>query len=213
MALMPSACSWLLMSSFCSRLPSKPVSRASKFSSRGVAKHGSDLPVILAHEALDLGLAVADEPECDRLDSAGGAGARKLAPKHWGQGEPDEIVERPARQVGVYQRRVDVARVCHRVEHGLLRDRVEYDPPDRLVLQRALLAQHFQDVPGNRLAFTIGVGGEDEAIGVLHRLGDLGQALVRRRVDGPRHREILIGQNRTVLRRQVAHVSNEARTL
>jgi hypothetical protein len=67
-------------------------------------------PVFLADEALDLQLAVADEAERHRLDAAGRAGARQLAPEHRRQCEADEIVERPAGEIGLDQRRVDRSR-------------------------------------------------------------------------------------------------------
>jgi len=62
-------------------------------------------------------------------------------------------------------------------------------------------------VPGDRLAFTVRVGGEDQAVRLLHRLGDVGKALRRRPVDLPRHGKIVVRPDGTVLRRQVADVA------
>ena len=76
-----------------------------------------------------------------------------------------------------------------------------------------LAAQHFQHVPGDRLALAVGVGGEDHAVGVLHGAGDVGEALGglgrrppiawrnRRRVD------------RAVLGRQVADMAEGGQDL
>ena len=88
-------------------------------------------PVLAGNEFLDLKLAVADEPQRDRLDPAGRARAGQLAPQHRREVEADEVVERPAGEIGVDQRLVDVARVLHRVEHRLLGDGVEHHPLDR----------------------------------------------------------------------------------
>ena len=144
------------------------------------AEDGGDLPVFLADEALDLELAVADEPQRHRLHPARGTCAGQFAPQHRRQREADQIVERPARQIGVDQRRVDLARIGHCVEHRLLGDGVEHHAADRLVLQHALALQHFEHMPGNGLALAVRVGGEDQPVGILHRIGDLGQPLRRR---------------------------------
>ena len=160
------------------------------------AKRRDDRPIFLRPEALDLRLAVADEPQRHRLHAAGRAGAGQLSPQHRREREADEIVERAAREIGVDQRLVDRARVAHRLLHRLPGDGVEDDALDRLVAQHVLGLQHLQDVPGDRLALAVGVGGEDHAVGALHRRGDVGKALLRlrrrppspwrnRRPDGP----------------------------
>jgi hypothetical protein len=59
-------------------------------------------------------------------------------------------------------------------------------------------------VPGNCLAFAVGVGGEDDAIGVLDCFDDVREALARFGIDLPAHGEILVRPDRAVLRRQVA---------
>ena len=120
-------------------------------------------PVFARDELLDLELAVADEPQRDRLHAAGRARARQLAPQHRREREADQIVERAARQIGVDQRAVDLARMLHRLGDRLLGDGVEHHALDLVVLQRALLLQHLQHVPGDGLALAIGVGGEDQA--------------------------------------------------
>ncbi len=208
-----SAWLWLLMSSFCSRLSVVGGQPRLEILEPRRRQQCRDLPVVLAHEAFDLGFAVADKPQRHRLHPAGRARARQLAPQHRRQREADQIVERAARQIGVDQRRVDVARMRHRVEHGLLGDGVEDDAPDRLVLERALLAQHLQHMPGNRLALAVGVGGQNQPVGVLHRLGDLVEPLGRRRIDQPGHGKILVGAHRAVLRRQVADMAERGQNL
>ena len=70
-----------------------------------------------------------------------------------------------------------------------------------------LRAQHLEDVPGDRLALAVGVGGEDDAVGVLDRLDDVGEALARFGVDFPAHREILVRADGAVLGGQIADVA------
>ena len=125
-----------------------------------------DGPVFLGLEGLDLGLAVAHQAQRHRLHAAGRAGARQLAPQHRREREADQIVERAAGEIGVDQRRIDVARGPERIQNGLLGDGVEGDALDRRALLQGLaLLQDAQDVPGDGLAFAVGVGGEDQLVG------------------------------------------------
>jgi hypothetical protein len=172
-----------------------------------------DLPVLLAYEALDLGLAVADEPKRHGLHTAGRARARQLAPQHRRKREAYQIVERAARQIGIDQRPVDLARVGHCLHHGLLGDGVEDDAADGLVLDRALCLQHLQHMPGDRLALAVGVGGENEAVGFPDRRGDVTETLRRRPVHRPGHGEVLVGAHRSVLGRQVADMAEGSQDL
>src|SRR5690606_36993902 len=103
----------------------------------------------------DLALAVADEAERDRLHAASGAGTGQLAPQDRREGESDEIIERPAGEIGVNQRLVDLAGIGHRLGDGLLGDGVEDDALDLLVLERALALQDLENVPGDRLALAV----------------------------------------------------------
>ena len=96
-----------------------------------------DCPVLARLEGLDLGFAVRDQPQRDRLHAPSRAGAGQLAPEHGGEGEADEVVERAARQIGVDQRHIEVARMGDRVLDGPLGDLVEGDPVDLDALQRA----------------------------------------------------------------------------
>ena len=126
-------------------------------------RHGGfDRPVFLAAEGLDLCLAVADEAQRHRLHAPCRAGARQLAPQHGREREAYEVVERPAGEVGGDERPVDLARLVQRGHDRLLRHRVEGDALDLgALLERLLLLQDLQDMPGDRLALAIGVGSED----------------------------------------------------
>ena len=59
-------------------------------------------------------------------------------------------------------------------------------------------------MPGNRLTLAIRVGGEDQPVGVLDRLGNVGEALAGGGVDRPGHGEVLVRAHRAVLGRQIA---------
>ena len=84
-------------------------------------------------------------------------------------------------------------RLGHRLGHRLLGDGVKYDPFDLLAVEHLLLFQEFEHVPGDRLALAIGVGRQNEFVGVFDGAGDVVQALLRLRVDLPNHAEIRVG--------------------
>jgi hypothetical protein len=141
------------------------------------------------------------------------AGARELAPEHRRQREADEVVERPARQIGVDQRLVDGARLAQGRLHRILGDGVEGDALDRDALQGPLLVQRLQHVPGDGLALAIRVGGENQLLGALDRLGDLRDALAAAAVQFPDHAEIGLGIHGAVLRGQVANMAERGQDL
>ena len=165
---------------------------------------GEDAPVFLRLEAFDLGFAVADQPQRNGLHTARRTGPRQLAPEDRRQRKAHQIVEGAARQVGVDQRDVDLPRMLHRLGDGGFGNGVEHHPADRLVLERLLVLQHVEHVPGNRFPLPVRVGGKDHFIGFLDRPDDVGDVLLGARADLPRHREILVRPHRAVLGRQVA---------
>ena len=168
---------------------------------------GDDRPVFARDEFLDLELAVADDPQRDRLDPARRARARKLPPEDRREGEADQIVERAPRPVGVDERLVDLPRTAHRLQDRVLGDGVEHHPVDALVLEQLLVFQNLVDVPGDRLALAVGVGGENDPIGVLDRAADVAQALRRLGVDLPAHGEIVVRIDGSVLGGEIAHMA------
>ena len=170
-------------------------------------------PIFARHEFLDLELAVADQPQRHRLHAAGRAGARQLAPQHGREGEADQIVQRAARHIGVDQRAVDLARMLHRVRDRLLGDGVEHHALDLVVLERALLLQHLQHVPGDGFALAIRVGREDQAVGALQGLGDVIEPAGRLGIDLPDHLEIGVGIDGAVLGREVADMAERGQNL
>ena len=134
-------------------------------------------------------------------------GARQLAPQHRRQGEADEIVEGAARQIGIDQCHVDGARIGHCLQHGLLGDGVEGHALDRHILQHALLTQRLQEMPGYGFTLAIRVGCENELVGALHSLGNVGNALGAAAVGLPDHGEVGVRIDRAVLGGQVTHVT------
>ncbi len=97
--------------------------------------------------------------------------------------------------------------MLHRLGHRLLGDGVEYDPLDLLILERLLLVERFQHVPGDGLALAIRVGRQDQRVGALEGTRDVIDALLGLRVDLPKHLEIIVRVDRPVLGRQVADMA------
>ena len=166
-----------------------------------------DRPIFARDEFLDLEFAIADDAQRDRLHAPGRAGAGQLAPQHRRERETDEIVERAAGAIGVDQRFVDLAGMSHRILHRLLGDGVEHDSIDALVLEQFLALQDLVDMPGDRLSLTVGVGGENDAVGILDRAADVAEPLGRLGVHFPAHREIVLGVYRAILGRQIADMA------
>ena len=195
------------MSYLPSFLSERWVRRAVKLAPGAGEEVGVHGPVLARHERLDLGLALADQAQRDRLHAPGRAGARQLAPQHRREREADQVVERAARQIGLDQRLVEVARVGDGVEHGGLGDLVEHHALDRDAVERALLAQQLEHVPGDRLALAVGVGGEHQGIGALELLGDGVDPAGGLGLQRPAHGEVLVRAHRAVLGRQVADMA------
>ena len=172
---------------------------------RGQRRH--QRPVFARNEFFDFEFAVAYEPQRDRLHPACRARARQFSPQHRRKRKADQIIQRAAREIGVDQRAVDLARVLHRLGHRLLGDGVENHALDRLILERAFLLHDFEDMPGNRFAFAVGVGCENQFVGALERAGDVIEPAGRLGIDLPDHLEIGIGIDRSVLGREVADVA------
>jgi len=167
-----------------------------------------DRPVFAGVERLDLHLALDDQPQAHRLHATRRFRARKLAPEHRAEVEAHKIVQRAAREIGLDQRGVDGARVLHRLGHRRFGDRVEHHARHRGVLpDRLALAQRLFEMPADRLALAVGVGGENEGVVVLQRVGDRLDVLAAVSADLPCHVEAVLGIDRSVLGRQVAHVA------
>ena len=153
--------------------PSIRTSSAAKTAPSAVARSASIVQYSRAVNARDLALALDDEPDGDRLDPAGRQARADLAAQERAQGVADEAVDDPPGLLGVDEVRVDVAGMGEGVADRALGDLVEGHP-------MGLRGRHvggLGDVPGDRLALPIEVGGEPHVVGDLDRLGDLGELL------------------------------------
>ena len=132
---------------------------------------GVEVPVGGDAELHPLALAVDDQAGRDGLDAAGGQAGHDLLPQHRGDLVAVEAVEDAARLLGLDEVVVDLAGVLDRGEDRGLGDLVEDHPVDRQALRRLELVE---EVPGDRLALAVLIGGEVEGVGVLHQLLQLG---------------------------------------
>ena len=132
-----------------------------------------EVPVRREPERDPLPLPVDDQPGRDRLDAAGGQAGHDLLPEDRRDLVAVEPVEDPARLLGLDEVHVEVTRVLGGLEDRRLGDLVEDHPLHGDVLRLELV----EEVPGDRLALAVLVGGEEELVGVLEQvleLADLG---------------------------------------
>ena len=166
-----------------------------------------DRPVLARLEGLDLDLAHTDQPERDGLHAARRARAGELAPQHRRQREAHQIVERAARLVGVDQIVVEVARMGHGIEHGALGDLGKDHALHGDAVQEPPAAELVPHMPGDRLAFAVGVGGEEKPIRAPERPADGADMLLGPVGDGPVHGEGIVRPHRAVLGQEVADMA------
>ena len=129
-------------------------------------------PVLDRLEGLDLPLALDDQPERGGLHAPGREPGADLLPQQGREVEAHQVIQRSPRLLRVHQVAGDLARVFQRFLHGAAGDLVEHDAVHGAVVEQAALAQRLAHVPADGFALTVGVGGEVEGIGALHRLGD-----------------------------------------
>ena len=153
--------------------PSIRTSSAANVSPRGRREERLQRPVLAGGERADLPLALDDEPDGDRLDAAGRQARPDLAPQQRAERVADEAVDDPAGLLGVDEVRVDLARMGERLADRALGDLAEGHPPG---LARRDVGR-LGDVPGDRLALAVEVGGEVDEVGRLGGLRDLGDLL------------------------------------
>ncbi len=161
-------------------------------------------PVFARNEGFDFFLALDDHAQGRRLHAAGTQPRTDLAPQQRRQVEADQVVQCAPGLLRVDQVGGNFARVAHRILDGRFGYLVEGHPLHRR-LDLALF-EDFADVPGNRLAFPIRVGGQQHFVGLLGGLDDGFDVLGIALDDLVLHREAL-GVDRTGLRLQVAHVT------
>ena len=174
---------------------------------RGMGELGGDRPVLAALEGLDLLFALDDHAQRRRLHAPGRKPALDLAPQHRREVEAHKVVQRPACLLGIDQRAGDLARVGHRLLDGTRGDLGEHHPVQVLVLEQAALAQDLHDVPADRLALAVRVGGQVDAVGLGGGLGDRLHVLLVLVDQVVAHPEAVLRIHRALLGHQVAHMA------
>ena len=138
---------------------------------------GLEVPVPGGAERDALLLPVHDEAHGDGLHAAGRQLRHDLLPQHRRDLVAVQPVEHAAGLVGLDQAVVHVARAGDRGPDRLGSDLVEDHPPGR-----DLGLEFLDQVPGDRLALPVLVGGEQEFVGVLEQLLELADLLALVRV-------------------------------
>ena len=204
------------------RLAGPAVQRRGERRARARQQVRLDGPVLDGDEGVDLGVALRDEAEGDRLHAPCGEGGARFdvhglqfvaadeaveflpdeRPEEGTQFEADEAVFDAARLLRVHEFHINGALVLERFLDGFLRDGVEDDAADGL----AAPARRLDDVPRDRLALAVGVGRQVDGVGLLAGGLDLADdfALVLQRFV-PR-REVALGVHAEFVGREVAHV-------
>ena len=166
-----------------------------------------DGPELAGFEGFDLGLALADDAQSHGLDTTRRTATGQLPPQDRREGEADEVIQGPAREIGIDQFLVDLPGIGDGFEDGALGDLVEGDALHRELGEALLGPELFDDMPGDGFAFAIRVGGEDQLVRLLGGGGDLFQLLGAAAFDLPAHLKVFVGSDRAVLRRQVADMA------
>ena len=124
-------------------------------------------PVFARDEGGDFILALADHAQRRTLHAPGGKTGPDLLPQQRRQVEAHEEIQGAAGLLGVHQLQGQLARPRHRLAHGILGDFVEYDARHGLAFELAERLQELVQMPGNRFAFAVGVGREEQGIRLL----------------------------------------------
>ena len=130
---------------------------------------GVDGPVLPRRETLNLAFPLHDQPRRHRLHAASGEAAPDLLPEEGAQAVTDQPVQHASRLLGVHELHIDITGVAERFADRLGRDLMEHHADVVLALQFGSRNQ----VPGDRLALTVGVGGQVDGGGALRRLSYL----------------------------------------
>ncbi len=151
-----------------------------------------------------------DEPYSDGLHAPGRQLGHDLLPQHGRDLVAVEPVEHAAGLVGLDQAVVHVPWVGDRGSDRLRRDLVEDHPPGR-----NFWLEFLDEVPGDRLALPVLVGGEQEFVGILQQLLELADLLALVGVDHVERLEVGIDVDPEpgprLLAQPVGNVSSAAR--
>ncbi len=133
-------------------------------------ERGLDGPVLARHERPDLALAFHHQPNGHRLDPPRREARANLARDQRAERVADQAVDDAARLLGIHKVDVDPSGRGECRPDGRLRDLAERDPAGSIRWQVGRL----RDVPRDRLAFPVEVGGEEDAVRAPPRLLDRG---------------------------------------
>ena len=127
------------------------------------AEGGVHIPVFFGLEALDLLFAVVDEADSHALYAARRQAPADFAPQEGAELVAHQTVQHAAGLLGVEQVFVDGAGMGHALLHALFGDLVKGHAVGFVGVQ----PQNVGQMPADRLAFAVRVGGEKDAVGVL----------------------------------------------
>jgi hypothetical protein len=133
---------------------------------------GLDGPVLLRHELPDLLFALANQSQGHRLHPPRRQAGLDALPQQRAGLVAHQPIEDAPRLLRVDFLLVDVERIRDRVGHRVFGDFVKQD-----ATHLAAVAELRRDVPGNRLAFAVGVGRDQHAFRALRRFLDFGEGL------------------------------------
>ena len=147
-----------------------------------------DVPVVGGAEGHPLALPLHHDPGGHRLHPAGRQPRQHLLPQHRRDLVAVQPVQDPPGLLGVDQVGVDLARLGHRAGDGGRGDLVEDHPAHR---HRRLERLH--QVPGDRLALAVLIGGQVDLVGVLDQRPELADLLLAVRADHVERLEVVVG--------------------
>ena len=156
-------------------------------------------------EGLALGLALDDDPQRHGLHAPGRQPAPDLVPEQLRDLVADQAVDDAARLLGAHAVLRDLAGVLDRLRDRGLRDLVELGAVEGGV--RRLLLQQLVQVPADRLALAVRVGGEVHTLGFLGEARQLSDGLLLARHHAVVRLVVLGAVDREPLAVEIAHVS------
>src|SRR4029453_7473401 len=134
-----------------------------------------NVPVLLRDAAGDLGFAIANELQGDRLNAARAQPPPDLVPEQRADLVAHETVEDATRLLRIHHLLVDLGRVIERGEDAFLGDLVEHQPAN---LFQVSAAELFRQMPADRFSLAVRVGGDEDRLGVLGGVLELLQDLL-----------------------------------
>ena len=156
-------------------------------------KNGRDGPEFLRTKGLNLHLALDNQAQANRLHAASRFRPGQLAPQNRRQGEPHQIIQSAACEIGFDQRLVDLPRARHSFGHGGFGDGIKGHAADLFLALGNDRGQRFGQVPRNGFPLAVRVGGKDQFVIGFQRVGDGLDMLAAVGGHFPCHREVVVG--------------------